>query len=108
MFGNKFYNRNRKIVFYSFLLFTVFLICFSAYYVFDYGVTLMYAEAPGGWYDSPSKDVTTQRLYEEIKNVQLGYMRMLIVSVFQLILGIILFLCTNRSHSQQNRLRKDE
>ena len=61
----------------------------------------MYAEAPGGWYDGPSEDVTTQRLYKEIKNVQLAYIRMLIVSVVQLIFGIVVFLCTKRIDSQR-------
>lgn len=94
MIDNKRYNRNRKIVFYIFLVFTVFLIGFSVYQVLDYGVTLMYAEAPGGWYDRNPDNVTTQRLFEEIKNVQLAYTRMLQASVVQLILGIIFFLCT--------------
>jgi hypothetical protein len=99
MIDNKPYIRIGKIVFYSFLLFTVFLIGFSAYQVLDNGVTLMYAEAPGGWYDGHSEDVTTQRLYEEIKNVQLAYLRMLVVSVVQLVLGIIFFMWTKRNNS---------
>ena len=96
MIDNKRYNRNRKIVFYIFLVFTVLLICFSAYQVLDYGATLLYAEAPGGWYEGHPEDVTTQRLFEEIRNVQLAYIRMLIASVIQLFFGIIMFLCTKR------------
>ena len=99
MIDNKRYNRNRKIFFYIFLVFTVLLICFSAYQVLDYGATIMYAEAPGGWYDGNTEDVTTQRLFEEIRNVQLAYIRMLVVLLVQLVFGIIFFLCTKRNNS---------
>ena len=99
MIDNKRYNRNRKIFFYIFLVFTVLLICFSAYQVLDYGATIMYAEVPGGWYDGNTEDVTTQRLFEEIRNVQLAYIRMLVVLLVQLVFGIIFFLCTKRNNS---------
>ena len=89
----------KRIIFFLFLVFTIFIICFSAYQVLDYGVTLMYAEAPGGWYDGSTEDVNLQSLYEEVMTVQLAYIRMFIISVIQLVLGIILYLSANRKNS---------